>query len=219
MSRRVDINTFSIFSISTSCAPGFWAFINCISCLASARCKGLKSALREFRVKNLKRCLLPEIQKFFESPEGKKGFEEWKAQRTKETEKKRSVWQKRQYHSRYRRFCFSTKDILKIRNRPRLKPSSNYHYLVLVAGLEPAQDCSRRILSPLRLPIPPHQLNGWRRIRTFEGGANRFTVCPLWPLGNPSICQALNKSDNVYLYHSPIQNARGFLPAQACISK
>ena len=20
--------------------------------------------------------------------------------------------------------------------------------------------------------------NGWRRIRTFEGGANRFTVCP-----------------------------------------
>ena len=30
-------------------------------------------------------------------------------------------------------------------------------------------------------------LNGWRRIRTFESVANRFTVCPLWPLGNPSI--------------------------------
>ena len=29
--------------------------------------------------------------------------------------------------------------------------------------------------------------NGWRRIRTFEGVANRFTVCPLWPLGNPSL--------------------------------
>ena len=28
---------------------------------------------------------------------------------------------------------------------------------------------------------------GWRRIRTFESVANRFTVCPLWPLGNPSI--------------------------------
>ena len=28
--------------------------------------------------------------------------------------------------------------------------------------------------------------SGWRRIRTFEGVANRFTVCPLWPLGNPS---------------------------------
>ena len=29
--------------------------------------------------------------------------------------------------------------------------------------------------------------SGWRRIRTFESVANRFTVCPLWPLGNPSI--------------------------------
>lgn len=28
--------------------------------------------------------------------------------------------------------------------------------------------------------------DGWRRIRTFESVANRFTVCPLWPLGNPS---------------------------------
>ena len=26
--------------------------------------------------------------------------------------------------------------------------------------------------------------NGRRRIRTFEGSASRFTVCPLWPLGN-----------------------------------
>ena len=32
------------------------------------------------------------------------------------------------------------------------------------------------------------KFNGWRRIRTFEGGANRFTVCPLWPLGNPTKC-------------------------------
>ena len=30
------------------------------------------------------------------------------------------------------------------------------HYLLQVAGLEPARDCSRGILSPLRLPIPPH---------------------------------------------------------------
>ncbi len=35
--------------------------------------------------------LHPEIQKFFESPEGQKEFEEWKAQRAKETEKERSV--------------------------------------------------------------------------------------------------------------------------------
>ena len=29
---------------------------------------------------------------------------------------------------------------------------------MLVAGLEPARGCPRGILSPLRLPIPPHQL-------------------------------------------------------------
>ncbi len=29
--------------------------------------------------------------------------------------------------------------------------------LLLVAGLEPARGCPRGILSPLRLPIPPHQ--------------------------------------------------------------
>ena len=30
--------------------------------------------------------------------------------------------------------------------------------------------------------------NGWRWIRTTEAICSRFTVCPLWPLGNPSIC-------------------------------
>ena len=34
---------------------------------------------------------------------------------------------------------------------------------------------------------PGLKVSGWRRIRTFEGVANRFTVCPLWPLGNPSL--------------------------------
>ena len=34
--------------------------------------------------------------------------------------------------------------------------------------------------------VDPDHLNpnGWRRIRTFEVVDNRFTVCPLWPLGN-----------------------------------
>ena len=32
------------------------------------------------------------------------------------------------------------------------------HIVLLVAGLEPARCCHRGILSPLRLPIPPHQL-------------------------------------------------------------
>ena len=44
----------------------------------------------QHEIEALARCLLPEIQKFFQSPEGKKEFEEWKAQRAKETEKKRS---------------------------------------------------------------------------------------------------------------------------------
>ena len=30
-------------------------------------------------------------------------------------------------------------------------------------------------------------LTGWRWIRTTEAICSRFTVCPLWPLGNPSI--------------------------------
>ena len=65
------------------------------------------------------------------------------------------------------------------------------------------------ILSPGRLPVPPlrqevfkrlksksiralHCLfqpytNGRRWIRTTEAYCSRFTVCPLWPLGNPPI--------------------------------
>ena len=39
-------------------------------------------------IEALVRCLLPETQKFFESPEGKKEFEEWRA---KETENEGSV--------------------------------------------------------------------------------------------------------------------------------
>ena len=36
-------------------------------------------------------------------------------------------------------------------------PCSSYQLSMLVAGLEPARGCPRGILSPLRLPIPPHQ--------------------------------------------------------------
>ena len=48
------------------------------------------------------------------------------------------------------------------------------HSLLQVAGLEPARDCSRGILSPLRLPIPPHLLvqvklgSGTYRARTCD---------------------------------------------------
>ena len=41
----------------------------------------------QHEIEALARCLLPEIQKFFESPEGQKEFEEWKAQRAKGAEK------------------------------------------------------------------------------------------------------------------------------------
>ena len=45
-----------------------------------------------------------------------------------------------------------------------------------------------RIRTVLVLANDSHfAISGWGRIRTFEGVANRFTVCPLWPLGNPSI--------------------------------
>ncbi len=43
-------------------------------------------------------------------------------------------------------------------------------------------------LPPCKTKPNPHGLgfvlHGGRWIRTTEGGASRFTVCPLWPLGN-----------------------------------
>ena len=96
--------------------------------------------------------------------------------------------------------------------------------LMRVAGLEPARDCSREILSLLCLPIPPYPqcmkyvptaeneaftceaqmplsqlwyVNGRRWIRTTEGSASRFTVCPLWPLGNSPIGLINNDYDTI----------------------
>ncbi len=43
------------------------------------------------------------------------------------------------------------------------------NFLVLVAGLEPARSLERGILSPLRLPIPPHK-------RDFYEILNIYTV-------------------------------------------
>ena len=40
-------------------------------------------------------------------------------------------------------FAFRTKDILKIRSRPRLEPGSDYHYLVRAWGLEPQRRKAR----------------------------------------------------------------------------
>ena len=91
----------------------------------------------------------------------------------------------------------------------------NTPFIMRVAGLEPARYRYRGILSPLCLPIPPYPQtihrrkyqftsmnNGWRWIRTTEAICSRFTVCPLWPLGNPSIYSRRRRhsvSDNIHL--------------------
>ena len=50
--------------------------------------------------------------------------------------------------------------------------------LVLVAGLEPARYLYRGILSPLRLPIPPHEhIRFLRKLRT-KNGAELFLEAP-----------------------------------------
>ena len=58
------------------------------------------------------------------------------------------------------------------------------------SGYEPDElpDCSTpRYYINFYFPVERRFLsNGWRWIRTTESVANRFTVCPLWPLGNPS---------------------------------
>ena len=42
------------------------------------------------------------------------------------------------------------------------------------------------ILFPTKVSIWNfRRLSGWRWIRTIEAWSSRFTVCPLWPLGNP----------------------------------
>ena len=40
----------------------------------------------------------------------------------------------------------------------------------------------------------PFSGSGWRWIRTTESTANRFTVCPLWPLGKSSMFGAGNRT-------------------------
>ena len=60
-------------------------------------------------------------------------------------------------------------------------------FIMPQTGIEPVREYkSRRILSPVRLPVPPLRqvfYDGRWWIRTTEGVASRFTVCPLWPLG------------------------------------
>ena len=47
---------------------------------------------------------------------------------------------------------------------------------------------------------------GW--IRTIEARRNRFTVCPLWPLGNSSIFNF----ESPYSKHKKVELVDGFEP-------
>ena len=49
------------------------------------------TGIPKHEIEALARCLLPEIQKFFESEEGKREFQEWKTKRTSEKEYNKKV--------------------------------------------------------------------------------------------------------------------------------
>ena len=60
-----------------------------------------------------------------------------------------------------------------------------------------------RVMSPTSFQTAPPRViklclsaNGWRWIRTTEAICSRFTVCPLWPLGNPSIWYLISQADD-----------------------
>ena len=97
------------------------------------------------------------------------------------------------------------------RHKKRKRP---FPFLMPATGIEPVLCHHNRILSPARLPVPPrgqvsfysyikkfslhnHNENGQRWIRTTEAICSRFTVCPLWPLGNLPIYQSLIVLTNI----------------------
>ena len=53
---------------------------------------------------------------------------------------------------------------------------------------------------------------GGGRIRTSEGCASRFTVCPLWPLGNPSVLERDTLRQPALSCQPPWGNCRGVHP-------
>ena len=71
--------------------------------------------------------------------------------------------------------------------------------LVLMAGLEPARYCYRGILSPLRLPIPPHQRTLMEVPPRLELGIRVLQTLAL-PLG-----EGTNKTNKLMLtYNKPV---------------
>ena len=93
------------------------------------------------------------------------------------------------YLERQTRFELATSTLARLRSTAELFP--HFKIMVRMKGVEPPRR-RRQILSLVRLPIPPHPhftlyiVGGGWWIRTTESNANRFTVCPLWPLGKSS---------------------------------
>ena len=63
-------------------------------------------------------------------------------------------------------------------------------YLLSYVGLSQQQAV---LFQPAATPLgTPWRFGGGGRIRTSEGFAGRFTVCSLWPLGNPTTMYILS---------------------------
>jgi hypothetical protein len=79
-------------------------------------------------------------------------------------------------------------------------------------GVEPTQTAWKAVVLPLH-----HARKGWMDGEGFEppkANASRFTVCPLWPLGNPSWDKCLSRQEESNprpeVYKTPA------LPAELC---
>lgn len=73
--------------------------------------------------------------------------------------------------------------------------------------------CDLRVMSPTSfqaaLPRAIYIINtkdGGRWIRTTEGEASRFTVCPLWPLGNSPIKNTIVLKERSSYFHKKADN-------------
>ena len=63
-----------------------------------------------------------------------------------------------------------------------------------VKGIEPSQPAWKAGTLPLSYTRAFKSVGGGWWIRTTESDANRFTVCPLWPLGKSSVFGAGNRT-------------------------
>ena len=79
----------------------------------------------------------------------------------------------------------------RVSEKQRRSPSRDFKSLASAYSAMPAL---------LHTPSCPLQAsrrgNGWRWIRTTEAICSRFTVCPLWPLGNPSMLLEKTAGEN-----------------------